>query len=57
MVAMVRMEEVRRHNAANDCWVVLGDSVWDLSTFHASHPGGAQVITQVAGMDGTLPFV
>jgi cytochrome-b5 reductase len=38
------------------CVVILCDKVWDLTDFCESHPGGADIIWKVAGMDGTLPF-
>jgi len=51
------MEEVEKHNTPTDCWVVLYGVVFDLTKFAKSHPGGAKLVTDLAGMDGSLPFV
>eukprot|EP00756_Hemistasia_phaeocysticola_P057887 Hpha_TRINITY_DN34496_c0_g1::TRINITY_DN34496_c0_g1_i1::g.96162::m.96162/K00101/lldD; L-lactate dehydrogenase (cytochrome) len=39
------------------CWMVLGDSVYDLSKFKNEHPGGPQYITDHAGTDATEAFL
>lgn len=33
--------EVRKHNTADNCWIVLHQKVYDVSTFLDEHPGGA----------------
>ena len=50
------MEEVARHKSKDDLWVVLNGMVYDLTTFYKSHPGGAKLILDVAGMDATAQF-
>ena len=42
---------MERHNAPDDCWVVLNGKVYDLSVFQREHPGGAKIITDNAGKD------
>lgn len=32
---------VLQHNKPDDCWIVVDDEVWDVTTFHQEHPGGA----------------
>lgn len=49
-MGMISMEEVAKHNSPDDCWVVLHGQVYDLTEFHASHPGGSAIITDYAGM-------
>jgi hypothetical protein len=46
--------EVAAHSTANDCWTIIFDKVYDLSTF--SHSGGAAVITAICGKDGTASY-
>mmetsp|Transcript_7516 Transcript_7516/g.13024 ORF Transcript_7516/g.13024 Transcript_7516/m.13024 type:complete len:92 (+) Transcript_7516:124-399(+) len=50
------MEEVTKHASAYSCWVVLDGHVYDVSQFHARHPGGANTITRHAGKDITDLF-
>jgi len=50
------MEEVRKHNTKEDCWVVLYGKAYDLTKFARVHPGGAKLITDAAGMDATKIF-
>jgi cytochrome b involved in lipid metabolism len=33
-------QEVSKHNTANDCWIVVGEKVWDFTQFASAHPGG-----------------
>ena len=33
------LEEVAKHNTADDCWVAMNDNVYDLSNFESTHPG------------------
>lgn len=49
------MDEVAKHNTRNDCWLVIHDSVYDITSFIASHPGGI-VITIGCGKDATVFF-
>lgn len=43
--------EVEAHNSPQDCYVTLGDNVYDVSDFVESHPGGPELITDWAGKD------
>ncbi len=38
------MDEVEKHNRAEDCWIVIHQRVIDVTSFLNSHPGGASVI-------------
>ncbi|EDQ90140.1 uncharacterized protein MONBRDRAFT_18701 [Monosiga brevicollis MX1] len=50
------MEEVAKHNTKGDCWVVVHDKVYDLTTFLEDHPGGAASIVAYAGKEATKAF-
>lgn len=41
MADPVSAEEVARHAAPDNCWVVIDGTVWDLTEFAPTHPGGA----------------
>jgi cytochrome P450/predicted heme/steroid binding protein len=54
------MAEVAAHNSKNDAWMVIGGKVYDFTKFvsgdKGGHPGGAEVLLQYAGADGTSEF-
>lgn len=41
--------EVARHNTASDCWVILHDRVYDVTSYLNLHPGGGKLIFRTAG--------
>eukprot|EP00434_Breviolum_minutum_P014776 symbB.v1.2.013029.t1/scaffold913.1/size152782/7 len=49
-------EEVAEHNEETDCWVIIGDSVLDVTQYISIHPGGKQAILNLAGGDATEIF-
>ncbi|ETS79752.1 hypothetical protein PFICI_09605 [Pestalotiopsis fici W106-1] len=55
-IQLVSAEEVQKHNQALDCWLVINEEIWDLTTFVSEHPGGASIILKYAGADATVPF-
>ena len=53
---MTTRSEVEKHNTVSDCWVVIYDEVYDLSSYANEHPGGSEAIERVCGRDGTADF-
>uniref|UniRef100_K3X3P0 Cytochrome b5 heme-binding domain-containing protein n=1 Tax=Globisporangium ultimum (strain ATCC 200006 / CBS 805.95 / DAOM BR144) TaxID=431595 RepID=K3X3P0_GLOUD len=55
MLRQLSYEEVELHDNEHDCWVILGPSgfkkVYDLTAFLDDHPGGAELLLDLAGMD------
>ena len=49
MASTIDYAEVAKHNTPADCWVVVGTTVYNLSEFAPSHPGGAKYIHKYAG--------
>ncbi|KAJ2719683.1 fatty acid alpha-hydroxylase [Coemansia sp. Benny D115] len=45
--------EVAKHDSAQSLWVVRGNQVFDLTTFHTDHPGGSEILVQFGGQDIT----
>ena len=53
--AVYTMEEVAKHNTRDDCWMVINGSVYDVTKFIISHPGGPAIL-QGCGKDATELF-
>lgn len=49
-------DEVAKHNTQEDCWVIIGDEVLDVTKFMPNHPGGYKAILLYAGRDATEEF-
>src|ERR1700753_1466070 len=43
--------DVESHKTKRSCYVTLGESVYDVTDFLDSHPGGAELILDYAGKD------
>ncbi len=50
------MQQVATNNKASSCWTVINGSVYNLTLFINTHPGGPEVITLLCGIDGTAIF-
>ncbi|KAF1779629.1 hypothetical protein JG687_00016735 [Phytophthora cactorum] len=54
------MEDVSPHNTAEDCWMVIREDgirkVYDVTAFLDDHPGGPEIMVDVAGQDATDEF-
>jgi len=46
-------EEVAKHNSSDDCWLIVDDKVYDVTSFVESHPGGDAIFSK-AGKDNTI---
>lgn len=41
---LISVQEVIKHSEADDCWIVVGNKVWDFTQFASIHPGGSNII-------------
>lgn len=48
-------EEVARHNAKDDCWTIINDSVYNITSYIPRHEGGDEIL-RACGTDGTKLF-
>jgi len=48
--------EVAKHNTESDCYMIVNNKVYDVTTYLPVHPGGAFRIIQYCGQDGTQAF-
>ena len=49
--------EIKTHNLKSDCWSIVNANVYNLTSYVKSHPGGASVIANICGKDGSKAFV
>ncbi|OCK76209.1 cytochrome b5 [Lepidopterella palustris CBS 459.81] len=48
--------QVASHNTKDDLFIIINDQVYDVSKFVYEHPGGEEVLADVAGRDATDEF-
>jgi len=48
--------EVSRHNSLADCWLIISGRVYNVTSYIAQHPGGANSIARHCGTDSTTAF-
>ncbi|KAJ5992106.1 Cytochrome b5 [Penicillium sp. IBT 35674x] len=53
---MFTLEEVQKHNKADDLWIVLHNKIYDITKYIEDHPGGSAILIEVAGTDATEVF-
>mmetsp|Transcript_30319 Transcript_30319/g.34438 ORF Transcript_30319/g.34438 Transcript_30319/m.34438 type:complete len:120 (+) Transcript_30319:60-419(+) len=51
----ISYEELQKHNAEGDNWLLINGKVYDVSKFD-SHPGGIEIMEEYAGTDATQEF-
>jgi cytochrome b involved in lipid metabolism len=48
--------EVAKHNTTGDCWMIISNKVYNVTSAMNSHPGGVTTILNYCGQDGTQGF-
>eukprot|EP00027_Filamoeba_sp_ATCC50430_P003103 CAMPEP_0168555028 /NCGR_PEP_ID=MMETSP0413-20121227/8105_1 /TAXON_ID=136452 /ORGANISM="Filamoeba nolandi, Strain NC-AS-23-1" /LENGTH=133 /DNA_ID=CAMNT_0008585829 /DNA_START=78 /DNA_END=479 /DNA_ORIENTATION=- len=56
MATQISADEVAKHNKRTDCWVIYRGKVYDVTAFLDQHPGGEEVLLDLAGKDATTDF-
>ncbi|KAH8302502.1 hypothetical protein KR044_007502 [Drosophila immigrans] len=58
MSQIYQLSEVAENNGKNGkpVWIIYKGNVYDVSSFVKDHPGGAELILEVAGKDATKAF-
>lgn len=56
MAKTYKREEVAKHNDGRSTWMVIHNKVYDVTKFLEEHPGGEEVLLEMAGQDGTEQF-
>lgn len=52
-IQIFTQEEVAKHNSSESLWIILSDSVYDVTKFLKSHPGGKKPLLDFAGKDAS----
>ena len=50
------LEQVKKHNTENDCWIIVHGKVVDVTDYLTKHPGGKRLILRNGGEDVTKDF-
>ncbi|KAI5057373.1 hypothetical protein GOP47_0027388 [Adiantum capillus-veneris] len=50
------LQDVSEHSSPQDCWLVIGGKVYDVTRFLEEHPGGDDVLLSATGKDATDDF-
>jgi cytochrome-b5 reductase len=49
--------EIAQHSSEDDCWTVVNDRVYNITSYVPFHPGGKALLLKGAGRDSTALFV
>lgn len=53
---LYKRKEVAEKNNSDGAWIVIHNSVYNVTEFLNEHPGGEEVLLEQAGKDGTEAF-
>ncbi|KAH8664063.1 FMN-dependent dehydrogenase [Xylariales sp. PMI_506] len=53
---LISTQEISKHSAVGDLWIVVDNAVYDMTTFAPQHPGGINIILRYAGRDATTAY-
>lgn len=56
-IGLFTRKEVLQHNKKHDCFLIIGNGVYDFTQFLSTHPGGQDILLSRAGEDATTYFV
>jgi cytochrome b involved in lipid metabolism len=49
-------ENIKIHNTEKDCWLIISNKVYDVTSYLPVHPGGKRQIISLCGQDATVTF-
>lgn len=54
--ATITVSQVAQHNNYNDCWVIISNKVYNVTSYINMHPAGPEKIILYCGKDATTAF-
>lgn len=51
------LEQVAKHNSVDDCWTIVNNNVYDVTSFANRHPAGSSAIEEMCGKDANQDFL
>lgn len=52
----ITMDQVAQHNNSNDCWVIISNKVYNVTSYINIHPAGPEKIIPYCGKNATTAF-
>lgn len=49
----ITLDEIKKHNLEEDCWIICNRKIYDVTDFIKNHPAGKNAILKKAGTDIT----
>merc|ERR1712087_557203 len=56
MTKTYRLSEIKSHNTKKSSWMVIHNKVYNITDFISDHPGGEEVLLDLAGQECTEAF-
>jgi cytochrome b involved in lipid metabolism len=50
-------KEIAKHNTPSNCWLIISNKVYEVTSYIAAHPGGQSMLTRYCGADATGPYL
>ncbi len=54
--SLLSLAEIAKHNSASDCWLLINNNIYNITSFLSAHPGGAGAIIPYCGKEATQAF-
>lgn len=51
------LDEVAKHNSKDDCWLLVRNNVYNVTSYIDKHPGGSKKIIPFCGKEATEAFM
>lgn len=55
-ITTIALADVAKHNAADDCWIIVSNKVYNATSLIPIHTGGPEQIISYCGKDATTAF-
>jgi cytochrome b involved in lipid metabolism len=50
------LSEVNKHNSEGDCWMIIDNKVYNITSYFGKHPGGSRTMIPTCGTDATVAY-